>query len=66
MGTLYEDTKNRYLREGREEGILIEKADTAAFLISQKGYSLDEALEIVRPDDSVKDELIRMINERLQ
>ena len=62
LGTLYEDTKNRYLREGKVQ----EKVDTAVFLITQKGYSLDEALEIVRPEDYMTDDVVRMIKENLQ
>ena len=62
LGTLYEDTKNRYFREGKVQ----EKVDTAVFLITQKGYSFDEALEIIRPEDYLREDVVRMIKQNLQ
>ena len=73
MSTIYDDTRRRFLREGRAEGlaegraegIIREKVDTAVFLISKKGYSLEDAIEIARPDGSMMDEFISMVKERL-
>ena len=65
MGLLYDDTKSRFLREGRAEGIVEEKVDTAVFLIEKKGYSIDEAIEFVDRDNTLAEELRPIIEGRL-
>lgn len=69
MGLLYDDTKSRFLREGRAEGraegIVEEKVDTAVFLIEKKGYSIDEAIEFVDRDNTMAEELRPIIEGRL-
>ena len=71
VGVFAEDSKRRYTREGRAEGlaegeaagIIKDKVDIAVSLIG-KGYTLDEALAIVEPSDDDRDTVVRMINER--
>ena len=73
MGLLYDDTKSRFLREGRTKGIaegraegrVEEKVDTAVFLIEKKGYSIDEAIEFVDRDNTMAEELRPIIEGRL-
>ena len=72
VGVFAEDSKRRYTREGRAEGlaegeaagIIKEKVNIAVSLI-RKGHSLDEALSIVEPSEDDRDTVIAMINERL-
>lgn len=72
VGVFAEDSKRRYTREGRAEGlaegeavgIIKDKVNIAVSLI-RKGHSLDEALSIVEPSEDDRDTVIAMINERL-
>ena len=51
MSFIYEDTKRRYLREGREEGISEginrNRIDSVRNLVSKLGISVDEAMDIL-------------------
>lgn len=56
MGVFYEDTKSRFLREGRAEGeikgVIKGKIEAVISLMEKVGYSLEEAVDIVADDDN--------------
>ena len=68
-GVLYEDTKDRFLLEGKIEGEIegrIKKSvEVIVTLVCEKGLAIDEALEIVRPGEDERDEVLRRVKERM-
>ena len=48
MGVFYEDTKSRFLREGKIEG----KIEAVISFIEKEGYSLEKAVDIIADDDN--------------
>ena len=59
MNSIYEDTKRRYLREGREEGLEIgdkkrieDLANAVSSVMQKAGLSLEEAFEVTSIPES--------------
>ncbi len=48
MGVFYEDTKSRFLREGKIEG----KIEAVISLMERNGFTLEEAVDIIADDDN--------------
>ena len=72
MGVFYEDTKSRFLREGRAEGeiqgeikgVIKGKIEAVISLIEKEGYSLEKAVNVVA-DESEKDAIIEGVKLKL-
>ena len=68
MGVLYEDTKSRFLREGRAEGEIqgeIKGQIKAVIAFMKKeGYTLEEAVDVVA-DESERDAIIEGVKLKL-
>ena len=47
MGVLYEDTKSRFLREGRAEGKIEGKIEAVISLMERNGFTLEEAVDAI-------------------
>ena len=61
MGFIYEDTKNRFLREGRIQT----SVDAIVNLVNDEGFSLEEALGVFELSKQEEEVVISLVLERL-
>jgi len=64
MGVLYEDTKSRFLREGRAEGKIEGQVKAVIAFMDKEGYTLEEAVDVVA-DESERDAIIEGVKRKL-
>ena len=65
MGFIYEDTKSRFLREGRAEERIQTSVNAIVNLINKKGFSLEEALGVFELSKQEEEVVISLVLERL-
>ena len=61
MGFIYEDTKSRFLREGRIQT----SVDAIVNLINKKGFPLEEAMRMFDFTKQEEEIVISLVRERL-
>lgn len=61
MGFIYEDTKSRFLREGRVQT----SVDAIVNLVNDEGFSLEEALGVFELSKQEEEIVISLVRERL-
>ena len=72
MGVFYEDTKSRFLREGRAEGeiqgeikgVIKGKIEAVISFIEKEGYSLEKAVDVVA-DESEREVILEGAKRKL-
>ena len=57
LGALYDDTNNRYLREGKAESVIM--------LMEKKGLSIDEAVDPAASSDYMRGAVFEIVKFRL-
>ncbi|MBQ7701174.1 MAG: hypothetical protein IJT54_02095, partial [Candidatus Methanomethylophilaceae archaeon] len=62
MGFIYEDTKSRFLREGRIQT----SVDAIVNLINKKGFSLEEALMMFDLSKKEEETIVPLVQEKLR
>ena len=65
MSCIYEDTKRRFLREGREEGITKNRVDSIKAIMSNLNYSVDQAMDTLNIPESERDNLKTIIDSEI-
>jgi hypothetical protein len=65
MGIIYEDTKSRFLREGRAEERIQTSVDAIVNLVNDEGLTIEKASAAFRLTKQEEEIVISLVRERL-